>query len=192
MLTLVLGGARSGKSQYAQSLVGHRCAIYVATARRDSDKEMRGRIERHRGERPHDWITIEEPEALPSVVRTAAPIDAPVIVECVTLWLSNLFQRESHTPARKQQDMLMAAVRDLAEASRVREVIVVSNEVGGGIVPTTRVGRRFRDLQGWANQILAAEAAVVTLVVAGLPIALKGTKDPICNAVVTLIARRDK
>ena len=176
MLTLVLGGARSGKSQYAQSLIGHRRAIHVATARRDSDREMRSRIEWHRGDRPHDWITIEEPEAVPSVVRTAAPIDAPVIVECVTLWLSNLFQRESHTPARKQQDILMAAVRDLAEASRVREVIVVSNEVGNGIVPTTRVGRRFRDLQGWANQILAAEAAVVTLVVAGLPIVIKGAE----------------
>jgi adenosylcobinamide kinase/adenosylcobinamide-phosphate guanylyltransferase len=100
-------------------------------------------------------------------------VDAPVIVECVTLWLSNLFERESHTPARRQQDILMAAVRELAEASRVREVIAVSNEVGAGVVPTTRVGRRFRDLQGWANQILAAEAQSAVLVVAGLPLALK-------------------
>jgi adenosylcobinamide kinase/adenosylcobinamide-phosphate guanylyltransferase len=107
-------------------------------------------------------------------VRTAVPTELPVIVECVTLWLSNLFERESQTPARKQQELLMAAVRDLAQASRIREVIVVSNEVGGGIVPTTRVGRRFRDLQGWANQILAAEAASVTLVIAGLPLVLKG------------------
>lgn len=173
MLTLVLGGARSGKSQYAQSLIGHRLAIYVATVRRSSDREMRGRIERHRSDRPQDWITIEEPEAVPSVLRTATPIDAPVLVECATVWLANLFQRESHTPARRQQDILMAAVHDLAQASRVREVIVVSNEVGSGIVPTTRVGRRFRDLQGWANQILAAEAASVTLVVAGLPLVLK-------------------
>ena len=174
MLTLVLGGARSGKSQYAHSLIGDRRAVYVATARRGADSEMRGRIERHRGDRPAGWITIEEPEMVPSVVRAAAPIDAPVIVECVTLWLSNLFQRESHTPARKQQDVLMAAVRELAQASRDREVIAVSNEIGSGIVPTTRVGRRFRDLQGWANQILAAEAALVVLVVAGLPLALKG------------------
>jgi len=100
-------------------------------------------------------------------------VDAPVIVECATLWLSNLFERESHTPARRQHDILMAAVRELAAASRLREVVVVSNEVGGGIVPNTRVGRRFRDLQGWANQILAAEAQSVVLVVAGLPIALK-------------------
>lgn len=173
MLTLVLGGARSGKSRYAQTLVGDRPAIYVATARRMRDREMSGRIERHRADRPASWTTIEEPEAVPRVVRTAAPTDAPVLVECATLWLSNLFERESQTPARKQQDTLMAAVRELADACRMREVIVVSNEVGGGIVPATRVGRRFRDLQGWANQILAAEAEAVILVVAGLPIALK-------------------
>jgi adenosylcobinamide kinase / adenosylcobinamide-phosphate guanylyltransferase len=172
MLTLVLGGARSGKSRYAQALIGDRQAIYVATARRTRDREMSGRIERHRADRPSSWTTIEEPESVPRVVRTATPVDAPVIVECATLWLSNLFERESHTPARRQQDILMA-VRELADASRLREVVVVSNEVGGGIVPTTRVGRRFRDLQGWANQILAAEAQSVVLVVAGLPIALK-------------------
>ena len=173
MLTLVLGGARSGKSRYAQGLIGDRQAIYVATTRRTRDREMSSRIDKHRADRPSSWTTIEEPESVPRVVRTAAPVDAPVIVECVTLWLSNLFEREAHTPPRRQQDILMAAVRELADASRLREVVVVSNEVGGGIVPTTRVGRRFRDLQGWANQILAAEAQSVVLVVAGLAIALK-------------------
>ena len=173
MLTLVLGGARSGKSRYAQALIGDRAAVYVATARRTRDREMSGRIERHRADRPASWITIEEPELVPHVVRTAAPSDAPVLVDCVTLWLSNLFQREAHKPVRRQQDILTAEVRKLAEAGRMREMIVVSNEVGGGIVPTTRVGRRFRDLQGWANQILAAEAQAVVLVVAGLPLALK-------------------
>jgi adenosylcobinamide kinase/adenosylcobinamide-phosphate guanylyltransferase len=88
-----------------------------------------------------------------------------VLVECVTLWLSNLFEHESSTPVR--------AVRELADACRLREVIAVINEVGGWIVPTTRVGRRFRDLQGWANQILAAEAESVVLIVPGLPLALK-------------------
>jgi adenosylcobinamide kinase / adenosylcobinamide-phosphate guanylyltransferase len=173
MLTLVLGGARSGKSRYAQALIGHRHAIYVATARRTRDREMSGRIEKHRADRPSSWTTIEEPEMVPGVVRAAAPVDAPVIVECVTLWLSNLFERESHTPPRRQQDILMNAVRELAEACKLREVVVVSNEVGGGIVPTTRVGRRFRDLQGWANQMLAAEAQSVVFVVAGLPLVLK-------------------
>jgi len=175
MLTLVLGGARSGKSRYAQALIGNRQAIYIATARRTRDREMSGRIERHRADRPSSWTTIEEPEWVPRAVSTAAPVDAPVIVECATLWLSNLFERESHTPARRQRDILLACVRELAEASRIREVVVVSNEVGGGIVPTSRVGRRFRDLQGWANQILAAEAQSVVLVVAGLPLVLKDT-----------------
>jgi adenosylcobinamide kinase / adenosylcobinamide-phosphate guanylyltransferase len=174
MLTLVLGGARSGKSRYAASLLGTRPAIYVATARRSNDREMLARITRHRADRPSSWITIEEPEQVPAVVRAAAPLDAPVVVECATMWLANLFDRQSRTPRRKQGDILMAAVRELAEAARLRDVIVVSNEVGGGIVPATRAGRRFRDLQGWANQILAEEATQVTLVVAGLPVVLKG------------------
>jgi len=134
---------------------------------------MSGRIERHRADRPASWTTIEEPESVPRVVRTAMPVDAPVIVECVTLWLSNLFERETHTPPRRQQATLMTAIRELADVSQSRDVIAVSNEVGGGLVPTTRVGRRFRDLQGWANQILAAQAQSVVLVVAGLPLPLK-------------------
>jgi adenosylcobinamide kinase/adenosylcobinamide-phosphate guanylyltransferase len=174
MLTLVLGGARSGKSRYAQSLIGDRTAIYVATANRGGDREMDARIGRHRIDRPASWITIEEPEQVPTRVRDAVPLDAPVLLECVTLWLSNLSFRESRTPVRRQEDILLTAVRDLAEAARAREVVAVSNEVGSGIVPATRVGRRFRDLQGRANQLLAAEAARVVLVVAGLPLVLKG------------------
>jgi adenosylcobinamide kinase / adenosylcobinamide-phosphate guanylyltransferase len=173
VLTLVLGGARSGKSRYAQALIGERDAIYIATARRDADREMRARIVRHRNDRPPGWITIEEPEAVPSVVRQAQPVGAPILVECVTLWLSNLLQRAAHVPPRKQQDILLAAVKEFTEATRVREVIAVSNEVGMGIVPTTRVGRRFRDVHGWANQLLAAEAARVVVIIAGLPLMLK-------------------
>ena len=173
MLTLVIGGARSGKSRYAQALIGQRQAIYVATARRTRDREMVSRIDRHRADRPEAWITIEEPEAVPRTVRAAAPLDAPVLVDCVTLWLSNLLERESHTPARKQQEILLNAVRELADGSQMRQVIAVTNEVGGGIVPATRAGRRFRDLQGWANQILADQAESVVLVVAGLPLILK-------------------
>jgi adenosylcobinamide kinase/adenosylcobinamide-phosphate guanylyltransferase len=173
VLTLVLGGARSGKSRYAQTIIGDRLAIYLATARRDVDREMRTRIQRHRDDRPASWITIEEPEALADTVRGAQPLDAPVLVDCVTLWLSNLLAREAHTPPRKQQDILLAATREFAQACRAREVIAVSNEVGSGIVPTTRVGRRFRDLQGWANQILATEATCVVFVIAGLPLMLK-------------------
>jgi len=176
MLTLVLGGARSGKSRYAQSLVGNRQAIYIATARRPSrDRDMLARIARHQADRPASWITIEEPEAVPEAASHARPPDAPIVVECVTLWLTNLLAREARTPPRRQQDVLLAEVRALAAVAVRRELIVVSNEVGGGIHPPTRLGRRFRDLQGWANQILAAAAERVVLVVAGLPITLKGS-----------------
>ena len=174
MLTLVIGGARSGKSRYAQSLVGDRQAIYVATARPDDDAEMLARITRHRAERPSSWVTIEEPEHVPDVVRTATPSDAPVLVECVTLWLSNLFLREASSSPTQQESVLLEAARELADASRVRNVVVVSNEIGHGVVPMTDVGRRFRDTHGWANQILAAEAACVVFMVAGLPVTLKG------------------
>jgi adenosylcobinamide kinase/adenosylcobinamide-phosphate guanylyltransferase len=174
VLTLVLGGARSGKSRYAQSLVGDRQAIYIATARHAGrDRDMRARIARHQADRPAGWVTIEEPEAVAAAARRARPPDAPVIVECVTLWLSNLLVREAKTPAQRQQHILLEEVRQLATVAAHRELIVVSNEVGGGIHPPTRLGRRFRDLQGWANQILAAAADRVVLVVAGLPMALK-------------------
>lgn len=175
MLTLVLGGARSGKSRYAQSLVGDRQAVYIATARRSKrDHDMLARIARHQADRPASWITLEEPEAVPLAVCRANPLDAPVLVECATLWLSNLLAREAKTPAHRQQEILLAEVRALAAAGRQRELIVVSNEVGGGIHPPTRLGRRFRDLQGWANQILAADADKVVLIVAGIPVSLKG------------------
>ena len=174
MLTLILGGARSGKSRFAESLIGARRAIYIATARRDDDSEMDERIARHRRDRDRSWTTIEEPEDVPAAVREATPLEAPVLVDCATVWLSNLFARESHNPAPQQDDVVLNAARDLAAASRTREVIAVSNEIGAGGVPMTRVGRRFRDLHGWANQILAAEAADVVLVVAGLPLVIKG------------------
>lgn len=185
MLTLVLGGARSGKSRYAQSLVAGRQAIYIATARRTPrDREMLARIARHRADRPASWITVEEPEAVPRIARHAEPLDAPVVVECVTLWLANLLRREAQTPPRKQQEILLAEVQALAAVGQSRELIVVSNEVGGGIHPATRLGRRFQDLQGWANQILAAAAHDVVLVVAGIPVAVKSRSMPATSTTV--------
>ena len=178
MLTLVLGGARSGKSRYAQALVRDRQAIYIATARRSPrDRDMMARIARHQADRPASWITIEEPESVPRVARHAQPHDVPVVVECVTLWLSNLLRREAQTPPRKQREILLTEVRALAAVGEGRELIVVSNEVGGGIHPPTRLGRRFQDLQGWANQILAQAAQQVVLVVAGIPVPIKTGAD---------------
>ena len=179
MLTLVLGGARSGKSRYAQSLIGPREAVYIATARHSSrDPDMEARIARHRADRPAAWTTIEEPEHVPAAILAARPVDAPVIVECATLWLANLMGREAETPPAKQEEILLDAVRDLATTGGSREVIVVSNEVGAGVHPVTAVGRRFQDLQGWANQILAAAASNVVLVVAGVPVTIKDGRAP--------------
>jgi len=184
MLTLILGGARSGKSRYAQSLC-HSSAqvIYIATARADegtSDQEMRERIARHRADRPAGWQTLEEPLDLPRAVR-AAPVEAILLIDCITLWISNMmWELKGQTFAAQEEEILariddlVASTRQRAEsASSVGEVILVSNEVGGGLVPEHQLGRAFRDLQGFANQRLAQSADRVILIVAGLPLFLK-------------------
>jgi adenosylcobinamide kinase/adenosylcobinamide-phosphate guanylyltransferase len=174
MLTLVLGGARSGKSRYAQAVCDGRPAVYVATARAAGDPEMQERIERHRRDRPGSWTTVEEPEDVASAVVHARPADAPVIVDCVTVWISNLLWKHRDATAQDQERAVLRASAALAEAGRIRTVIAVSNEVGGGTVPDHPVARTFRDVHGLANQLLAREAGRVVLVVAGLPVVLKG------------------
>jgi adenosylcobinamide kinase / adenosylcobinamide-phosphate guanylyltransferase len=168
-LTLVLGGARSGKSRYAESLIAALPPprIYVATAEA-GDAEMAERIALHRTRRGGDWQTIEAPHDLPAVLATAAT-DAPVLVDCVTLWLSNRMLAGA--------DMDIEAARlETALNGRHSGVVLVSNEVGFGIVPDNALARRFRDLQGRLNQQLAARADRVVLVVAGLPVMVKETK----------------
>ena len=174
MLTLVLGGARSGKSRYAQSLCDGRQTVYVATARPEGDPEMQGRIDRHRRDRPASWATVEEPEDVASVVVHARPGDALVIVDCVTVWMSNLLWKHRDASAPDQERVVLRAAQELADAGQSRTVIAVSNEIGGGTVPDHAVARTFRDVHGLANQLLAREAGRVVLVVAGLPIVLKG------------------
>jgi len=176
MLTLVLGGARSGKSRYAQSLCAGEAAVYVATAATTDDPEMLQRIQRHRRERPETWTTIEEPEAVPSAVLGARPADAPVVVDCVTVWLSNLLWKHRDRPVDDRERAVLQAAAELAAAGRTRRVIAVSNEVGGGTVPDHPVGRTFRDVQGLVNQLLAREAGRVVVVIAGLPMVLKGKR----------------
>jgi adenosylcobinamide kinase / adenosylcobinamide-phosphate guanylyltransferase len=184
MLTLILGGARSGKSRYAQSLC-HSPAqvVYIATARTDeqaSDQEMRERIARHRADRPADWQTVEEPLDLPRAVR-AAPVEAILLIDCITLWISNLMWELRGQTYATQEGEVLARIDDLVYSTRQRaesalatgEVIVVSNEVGSGLVPEHQLGRAFRDLQGFANQRLAQAADRVIFVVAGLPLLLK-------------------
>jgi adenosylcobinamide kinase/adenosylcobinamide-phosphate guanylyltransferase len=184
MLTLILGGARSGKSRYAQSLCQSSArVVYIATAHADeheSDQEMRERIARHRAVRPADWQTLEEPLDLPRAVR-AAPVEAILLIDCITLWISNLMWELRGQTYATQEEEVLARIDDLVASTRQRaesalaagEVIVVSNEVGSGLVPEHQLGRAFRDLQGFANQRLAQAADRVILVVAGLPLVLK-------------------
>jgi adenosylcobinamide kinase/adenosylcobinamide-phosphate guanylyltransferase len=173
VLTLVLGVAKSGKSSYAQALC-HELdkAVFVATAAVEDDAEMEARITQHRAARPGHWLTVEAPLEVVAAVEAQAK-DSVVLVDCVTVWISNLmFHHRFLDPGEREKQILDAAA-SLASATRDRQVIAVSNDVGGGIVPETPVAREFRDLQGIVNQMLAREAKRVVLVVAGLPIELK-------------------
>ncbi len=164
-VTLVLGGARSGKSRLAESLArGEK--HYIATAQA-YDTEMRERIAAHRAQRGEGWTTHEEEIGLPLKL---AEVDAPkrfILVDCLTLWLSNLMLGELDWdgPAMAMTSMLAGVQAD---------VVLVSNEVGLGIVPDNALGRRFRDAQGLLNQRVAAVADNVVFVAAGLPLLLKG------------------
>jgi adenosylcobinamide kinase/adenosylcobinamide-phosphate guanylyltransferase len=167
VLTLVLGGARSGKSRYAESLIAALPPpwIYVATAEA-RDAEMAERIAVHRTGRGADWQTIEAPHDLAGAL-ASVPIQAPVLIDCLTLWLSNRMLAEA------DMDHEIAAL-EAALAAHGGEVALVANEVGSGIVPDNALARRFRDWQGTLNQSIAAKASRVVLMVAGLPIIVKG------------------
>ena len=167
-LTLVLGGARSGKSRHAEGLVeaasGAR-RVYVATATA-GDAEMAARIAAHRNRRGADWSTVEAPHDLAGEISRAAAPDAAVLVDCLTLWLSNLLLAGAD---------LGAARRSLLEALAAARgpVVCVANEVGLGIVPDNALARAFRDAAGRLNQDVAAAADRVVFVAAGLPLVLK-------------------
>src|SRR5262249_36986059 len=149
MLTLVLGGARSGKSRYAQTLCGEGPVVYVATAEAGDDPEMASRIARHRAVRPSSWTTIEAPLDLVTAVSAAQPEQAVVLIDCVTIWVSNLMWAHRTSPDDEVERMVTQALEALSTAGQRRDVIIVSNEVGQGIVPSEPVGRKFRDLQGF-------------------------------------------
>ena len=168
-LTLVLGGARSGKSRYAENLIAALPPpwTFVATAEA-GDAEMAERIAVHRLRRGKDWQTVEAPHDL-STALAAISGEAPTVVDCLTLWLSNHMLAEADLEAE-------IARLEAALDSRRAPVVLVSNEVGFGIVPDNKLARRFRDLQGRLNQQMAARADRVVLMVAGLPIAVKDTK----------------
>jgi adenosylcobinamide kinase/adenosylcobinamide-phosphate guanylyltransferase len=166
--TLVLGGARSGKSAFAERLVANAAAtpVYLATATTAGDEEMRERIAHHRARRGDGWRTIEEPLALVDTLTHEDRADNAILVDCLTLWLSNLMHANKDVDAETRQ---LAAVLREARGN----VVLVSNEVGLGLVPETPLGRAFRDAQGRLNQQIAAAVANVAFVAAGLPIWLK-------------------
>jgi adenosylcobinamide kinase/adenosylcobinamide-phosphate guanylyltransferase len=167
-LTLVLGGARSGKSRYAESVITALPPpwIYVATAEAGDD-EMAQRIAQHRAQRGQGWQTIEAAHDLALPLETT-PAGAPVLIDCLTLWLTNRMLANADVDAE---------IRRLEETldQRSGPVVLVSNEVGFGIVPDNALARRFRDLQGRLNQRIAARADRVVLMVAGLPLIVKGS-----------------
>lgn len=167
--TLVLGGARSGKSRHAESLVrtaGPAPWTYIATAQAFDD-EMADRIARHRTDRAGGWETVDAPHDLPDAIRRLSGAGRPVLVDCLTLWLSNRLLADADLDFETQ------AIVDAAERFD-GTLVLVSNEVGFSIVPDNALARRFRDAQGRLNQKVADIADRVVLVVAGYPIAVKG------------------
>ena len=166
-LTLVLGGMRSGKSRYAESLVAAagELTLYIATAEA-RDAEMAERIRHHQGRRGPAWTTVEAPLDLAGSLRRQGTTGNPILVDCLTLWLSNLM--EAGRDPDIETGTLLAALRDVTAP-----VVMVSNEVGLGIVPIGELTRRFADAAGRLNQAVAARADRVVLVVAGLPLVIK-------------------
>jgi adenosylcobinamide kinase / adenosylcobinamide-phosphate guanylyltransferase len=170
MRTLILGGARSGKSALAEKLADEsgREMVYVATAQA-GDEEMAARIAHHRARRSAQWRCVEEPLSLAAVLREQAHTDRCLLVDCLTLWLSNLLGDADVERFERERDMLLEVLPHLPG-----EVLMVSNEVGLGIVPMGALTRRFVDEAGRLHQSIAAVSERVLFVAAGLPLVLKG------------------
>ena len=188
-LILVLGGARSGKSTFAEKLAANsrRPVAYIATATA-SDEEMQARIVRHRAQRPQAWRTLEEPLDLAGAVRRAGELADVLLLDCLTLWTSNWLMQQvgidgneqviSDRPftenALKEVEAMLQVLRTLPTH---KTVIVVSNEVGAGLVPEYPLGRVYRDTLGYVNQRLARVAERVYLLVAGIAVDLKRLQE---------------
>lgn len=178
MRTLILGGARSGKSALAQrwaleQAMGGGLEVCCLVTARATDAEMAARIAAHRAERPSGWRTVEAPVRLADALRSEAGAGRVLVVDCLTLWTANcLWAEQAAAPDvarwRRERDALLAALRALTG-----RILLVSNEVGLGIVPADAGSRLFRDEHGWLNQAVAAACDQVFLVSAGLPLRLR-------------------
>jgi adenosylcobinamide kinase/adenosylcobinamide-phosphate guanylyltransferase len=171
MRTLILGGARSGKSALAERLASEsvREVVYIATAQA-GDEEMAARIAHHRMRRPASWLGVEEPMHLADALRDNAREDRCVLVDCLTLWLSNLLGDTGPQRFEQERSLLLDALPNLPG-----DVLMVSNEVGLGIVPMGALTRRFVDEAGRLHQSIAAISERVLFVAAGIPLVMKGT-----------------
>ncbi|WP_210712227.1 bifunctional adenosylcobinamide kinase/adenosylcobinamide-phosphate guanylyltransferase [Pseudomonas sp. MWU349] len=171
MLQLILGGARSGKSRLAEKLAGDSAlaVTYIATSQ-PLDGEMNQRIAHHRERRPAHWGLIEEPLELARVLQESAGEGRCLLVDCLTLWVTNLLMLEDPERLAAEREALLQCV-----ASLPGEIIFVSNETGMGVVPLGELTRRYVDEAGWLHQALAERCQRVVLTVAGLPLTLKGT-----------------
>ncbi|MCF8111771.1 MAG: bifunctional adenosylcobinamide kinase/adenosylcobinamide-phosphate guanylyltransferase [Desulfobacteraceae bacterium] len=168
---LVLGGCRSGKSRYALGLadeVSGRVNIFAATCV-PADEEMKARVLRHQQERDRKWTTVEAPLALPGAIRKHSTDADVIIVDCLTLWISNLMGRHENDESVMEQVGNLANELDKTNCP----VFLVSNEVGSGVVPENFMARRFRDFAGFANQHIASRADRVTWMVAGIPVNIR-------------------
>jgi adenosylcobinamide kinase / adenosylcobinamide-phosphate guanylyltransferase len=173
MFTLVLGGARSGKSAAAEhlALASGRPVVFVATAT-PGDAEMAERIEAHRQARPAHWSTVEEPIDIEAVLASVDP-DSFLVLDCLTLWVSNLIG----AGFGDETVLARAAVFSVAAAARPGGMVIVSNEVGSGIVPDNALGRRYRDLLGMVNTTFAGHAERALMMVAGRVVELRALVD---------------
>lgn len=170
-IQLVIGGARSGKSSYAERIAKEsgKPVIYVATSE-VHDNEMAQRVALHKSQRPADWSVIEEPLLLAKVLQEQSREDNCILVDCLTLWLSNCLFGEESINWENTKSELLTTLEQLPG-----QVIMVTNEVGCGIVPMGEMSRRYVDEAGWLHQAIAERVAKVTLVTAGLPMHLKET-----------------
>jgi len=172
-LTFILGGARSGKSNFAMAQAKkYRSVLYIATYRRTGDREMEERIKNHRMSRPKNWKVVEGPIDLMLAIKKNVENYKVILIDCITLWVSNLiFKRKTAEEISIETQKLVDTIKKTNS-----RFIIVSNEVGLGVVPDTKLGRKFRDVAGRVNQIIAQNSNEVYFMVAGIPMKIKGER----------------